>query len=362
MPSAPIATPEAFTSSAAARPRHAWEPSNDETVLLHYGRWAKLKREFFKPKKGAFDTTKIPDLYDNAMYDMLHNQHLRLRALPALYATARALASYVVPQEYGAQPDDKVKIGTAIGASMLHKLRRDLLAGMETGSHEQERVHALDHSVLTDVRTPKRHVRTRLYFTSESHIHSLLNVLRWGAASDDGRPTIFSDAAHSIFRHIELSYLTHIVFRVLQKPASDPRAASSFRVQVLVSPGIQHHQSVCDYASLGSEWGSGSAEDVESMLEGLRSTQPLVLASSPDLTLEEVDTFLGHALAASEEDADLAEQSQPAARPFERSGSADAPAPASRASVSTRSHPVSSSSPALLPFEATAAIAPPPPI
>ena len=49
-------------------------------MLLHYGRWAKLKREFYKPKKAFFDTTKIPDLYDNAMYDMLH-----LKAFPALY-------------------------------------------------------------------------------------------------------------------------------------------------------------------------------------------------------------------------------------------------------------------------------------
>ena len=35
-----------------------WEPSNDETVLLHYGRWAKLKREFFKPKKAASSKSK----------------------------------------------------------------------------------------------------------------------------------------------------------------------------------------------------------------------------------------------------------------------------------------------------------------
>ena len=292
------------TGSPGAR-RASWQPSNGETVLLHYGRWAKLKREFYKPKKGAFDTTKIPDLYDNAMYDMLHNQYLNLKALPALYATARALASYVVPQEYGAQPEDKVKIGINIGGPMLSKLRRDLLAGMETGSHEQERVHALDHAVLTDVRTPRRHVRTRLYFTSESHIHSLFNVLRWGSAADDGRPSIFSDAAHSRFHHIELGYLTHIVFRVLQKPASDPTEASSFRVQVLVSPGIQHHHIVCDAATASAQWQCASTHDgTEELLEALKATQPLVLASSADLTLDEMESFLSSVLAAQDEEDD----------------------------------------------------------
>ena len=114
---------------------------------------------------------------------------------------------------------------------MLHKLRNDLLAGMQTGSHEEERVHQLDHSVLIDVRSVKRHVRTRLHFTSESHIHSLFNVLRWGSNPDDGTPSIFSDAAHQLSNHMELGYLTHIVFRVLQTPRSDPTEASSYRVQ-----------------------------------------------------------------------------------------------------------------------------------
>ena len=92
-------------------------------------------------------------------------------------------------------------------------------------------MHQLDHSVLIDVRSVKRHVRTRLHFTSESHIHSLFNVLRWGSNPDDGTPSIFSDAAHQLSNHMELGYLTHIVFRVLQTPRSDPTEASSYRVQ-----------------------------------------------------------------------------------------------------------------------------------
>jgi len=30
------------------------------------------------------------------------------------------------------------------------------------------------------IQTPGRHVRTRLYFTSESHVHSLLSIIRYG--------------------------------------------------------------------------------------------------------------------------------------------------------------------------------------
>lgn len=34
------------------------------------------------------------------------------------------------------------------------------------------------------VLSPGRHVRTRLYFTSESHVHSLLSIFRYGSLLD----------------------------------------------------------------------------------------------------------------------------------------------------------------------------------
>lgn len=43
-------------------------------------------------------------------------------------------------------------------------------------------IHAIRYS--HGVSSPGRHVRTRLYFTSESHIHSLLTVLRHGGLVD----------------------------------------------------------------------------------------------------------------------------------------------------------------------------------
>lgn len=43
------------------------------------------------------------------------------------------------------------------------------------------------------VMSPGRHVRTRLYFTSESHVHSLLSVFRYGGLLDVRSHLIVSD-------------------------------------------------------------------------------------------------------------------------------------------------------------------------
>ena len=48
----------------------------------------------------------------------------------------------------------------------------------------EDTVNRLDSRYSTGVSSPGRHVRTRLYFTSESHIHSLLTVLSHGGLVD----------------------------------------------------------------------------------------------------------------------------------------------------------------------------------
>ena len=40
-------------------------------------------------------------------------------------------------------------------------------------------MHRLCPTYAQDINSPLRHVRTRIYFTSESHVHSLVNVLRF---------------------------------------------------------------------------------------------------------------------------------------------------------------------------------------
>ena len=76
--------------------------------------------------------------------------------------------------------------------------------------------------------SPGRHVRTRLYFTSESHIHSLVNLLRYGGLEDFGEKSEgvqeqWNRAMEFIGQVPELNYLksgfekgknTHVLVRI----------------------------------------------------------------------------------------------------------------------------------------------------
>lgn len=280
-------------------------PANDETPLLQYNRWLTLLKAFRTPH-AAYDTTKIPDIYDNSVYDMIHNQQLGLRALPELYTVARSLARYVVPQEYGIGREEKVTIGTQIGGAMLEKLRTDLLAGMND-DNSRDRVHQLDSSAPTDVRTPQRHVRTRFYFTSESHMHSLFNVLLHGCSqrtSMDGSPwSIFSPEAQAKIAEAEWTYLTHIIFRVYlqsapsQSPSSpnardasvpspSPSGSSQYTVEVLFSPGVNFANTI---------GAAARSEDLATPPVETAAADAFV-ASSEGLSLQIVEGFIGELL------------------------------------------------------------------
>ena len=192
---------------------------------------------------------------------------------------------------------------------MLHKIHDDMLAGMATESHERERVHRIDTSALSgteSINTPQRHVRTRLYFTSESHIFSLFNVLRWGGEATDGVTSIFNDECRAKFDAMEPCYLTHLVFRVLLRRGADPESSNSYTVQVLVSPGVNQHLHKGVAPSVmwdgAREFGIPVDDDDDGekdedpyrrgdLPEELLSTEPMILSSRDDLTLADVDAF-----------------------------------------------------------------------
>lgn len=144
-------------------------------------RWGKIEKDFFTKNK-TFDISKIPDIYDCIKYDLQHNQHtLQFEQAEELYLYAKYLADIVIPQEYGLNAQEKLTIGQGICTPLLKKIKADLQRNIE---ENEETVNRLNPRYSHGVSSPGRHVRTRLYFTSESHVHSLITVLRHGGLLD----------------------------------------------------------------------------------------------------------------------------------------------------------------------------------
>ncbi|KAF3664625.1 hypothetical protein FXO38_10035 [Capsicum annuum] len=61
-----------------------------------------------------YDITQIPDVYDSCKYDRVHNSHLKLEDLAELFEVAQLLADGVIPNEYGINPKQKLKIGSKV--------------------------------------------------------------------------------------------------------------------------------------------------------------------------------------------------------------------------------------------------------
>ena len=38
-----------------------------------FKRWEKINKDFFSKKKGRYEISKIPDIYDCIRYDLIHN-------------------------------------------------------------------------------------------------------------------------------------------------------------------------------------------------------------------------------------------------------------------------------------------------
>lgn len=171
-----------------------------ETWELMGRRWGKIEKDFYTKNK-IFDISKIPDIYDCIKYDLQHNQHtLQFEQAEELYIYAKYLADIVIPQvdsrvifsvqnkncvfvkEYGLTAQEKLTIGQGICTPLLKKIRADLQRNIEELG--EETVNRLNPRYSHGVSSPGRHVRTRLYFTSESHVHSLITVLRHGGLMD----------------------------------------------------------------------------------------------------------------------------------------------------------------------------------
>ena len=120
-----------------------------------------------------------------------------------LYKLAKVLFDYVCPQEYGISDSEKLEIGLLTSLPLLKEIVADL-----------EEVQASDEA------------KSFIYFTKESKIYTLMNVLIEGG--------IKTKIARSAIP--ELDYLSQIVFE-LYESEDKPLDSYSYSIRISVTPG-----------------------------------------------------------------------------------------------------------------------------
>jgi inositol hexakisphosphate/diphosphoinositol-pentakisphosphate kinase len=132
-------------------------------------------------------------------------------------------------------------LGTSICGDLLRKIALDLLVssgklqidGMAT-------VHTVDPTRAGEraIQSSSRHVRTRLYFTSESHIMSLMNILRYAPnklnelGSGIGIVTT-KEGLESISRAHEMNYLSSIVIKLSKQQSKRSDDPLKYKIEIM---------------------------------------------------------------------------------------------------------------------------------
>uniref|UniRef100_A0A4W5RLW3 Inositol hexakisphosphate and diphosphoinositol-pentakisphosphate kinase n=1 Tax=Hucho hucho TaxID=62062 RepID=A0A4W5RLW3_9TELE len=194
-----------------------------------------------------------------------------------LYRLSQALADILIPTEYGINKVEKLDIGYAYCLPLVKKIQLDLQR-----THEDESVNKLHPLYSRGVMSPGRHVRTRLYFTSESHVHSLLSTFRYGGLLDEEKDQQWKRAMDYLGAVSELNYMTQIVIMLYEDNNKDPSSEERFHVELHFSPGVKGCEEE-ENAPMGFGFRPASAENDQ------KQTDP---GSLEDLSRDEPDRAL----------------------------------------------------------------------
>ncbi|KAI2494334.1 histidine acid phosphatase [Fragilaria crotonensis] len=250
-----------------------------ETLLELTERWRFIHSRLYDEDKDTFDLSRIPDVHDNVRFDMLHNPHIGLTTtLEKLYHLAKSMADCLVPQEYGTTIAEKRSIGTKMCRALLEKIKYDLIIARTDNQTDMRYMINMEYGNDLPITTMGRRIRTRLYFTSESHLHTLLNVLRFGG-SDLASSPMSEEGKKVCAEAPELCYLTQVIFRLFEDTKRDADDPQRYRVELLFSPGATAtpmHMAELDRDSDSSRF----------------DTDPLKVIGRDNLSCQEVEEFL----------------------------------------------------------------------
>lgn len=190
-------------------------------------RWEKLFEDFCDVPQEKFDPSRVSELYDTIKYCALHHRTFLFaifdenggqkgwpqgkdRKLHELYARAKALFDLVAPQEYGIEPNEKEEIGILTSLPLLKNVVEDLEAARGSGGSS-----------------------LNLYFTKESHIHTLVNLV------------LLSGLPIANRRIPELDYASHITFELYERNYGRGKTDKEYSIKLSLSEGA-HSSNVLD--------------------------------------------------------------------------------------------------------------------
>ncbi|CAG7850667.1 Inositol hexakisphosphate and diphosphoinositol-pentakisphosphate kinase; AltName: Full=Cortical actin cytoskeleton protein asp1; AltName: Full=InsP6 and PP-IP5 kinase [Serendipita indica DSM 11827] len=192
-------------------------------------RWEKLFEDFCDVKQEKFDPSRVSELYDTLKYCALHHRTFLFAIFgekperkPATQKeTTRALLEskgsfdLVAPQEYGIEPWEKYadeEIGVLTSLPLLRNIIKDLENARNSGEGS-----------------------LNLYFTKESHIHTLLNLVL-----TSGLPIANPKIP-------ELDYCSHLTFELYERGVGSSKSDKEFSIKLSLSEGA-HSSNVLDSA------------------------------------------------------------------------------------------------------------------
>lgn len=203
-----------------------------ESPALFRERWEQHFKDLLDSEK--IDPSRISDFYDSLKYDALHNREFLQSMVTkqddgqsaellirSLFKSTQCLFAFLSPKEAGMSASEKLSVGAEIIGPLVQEIISELTAAIE-----------------------KDTVKTRVYFTKESHMVALMNVIM-----NSGIPLARRRTSSVMFPEEltedpawfgELDYLSQICFELYERKKIDKQSGkeiSAYSLRIGMSQG-----------------------------------------------------------------------------------------------------------------------------